>query len=249
MAGKERLGSGTLKVGRLELQQEEVIPVLSIGNLWMKVVRELVLDRALAAEKFTEGDLAAVYGKELEKEPGFLERMGRQLEDQGVPAGRVGFYLARPLLIARFKERVFAPHVATVFLKEKHLRDSVVFSVIRHKERDVLEELLHRVQAGECSFAETASKYSEGSESVTGGMIGPAPLGRLSPHLQKILASMQDGEYSALFQAQGTWGLVQLHRRISAALDEKMTKDIIEAQFRDWLEGEIKKIVGPAAGL
>ncbi|NTV98945.1 MAG: hypothetical protein HGA70_07265 [Chlorobiaceae bacterium] len=243
MAGKERSKEGTLKVGRLELQRDEVIPVLSIGNLWVKVVREKILDRALAGEKFTDEEITGLYHKELAKEPDYLQRMGRQLEAQGVPLERVKFYLARPLLVARFKQRVFAPHVSSVFLKEKHLKDSVVFSVIRHKERYVLEELLHRVLAGECSFAETASKYSEGSESVTGGMIGPAPIGRLSPHLQKILSPMQEGEMSGMFLVKDTWGLVQLHRKIPAVLDEKMANELVEAQFRGWLESETKKYI------
>ncbi|NTU97325.1 MAG: hypothetical protein HGA62_05880 [Chlorobiaceae bacterium] len=243
MQGKQTPQSGKVTVGRLELRQDEVIPLLSLGNLWVKVIREKVLDRELAREEFTEGDLLSLYRKELAKEPDYLQRMGRQLEAQGVPGERVMFYLARPVLVARFKQRAFAPHVASLFLKQKQMKDSVVFSVIRHSERDVLEELLHRVLAGECTFADTAARYSEGSESVTGGMIGPVPLGRLSPHLQKILAPMQDGEMSGLFLVKETWGLVQLHRKISAVLDEKMAKELIEAQYREWLDNEMKKFI------
>jgi parvulin-like peptidyl-prolyl isomerase len=243
MAGKKGSKGGTLTVGRLELEKDEVIPVLSIGQLWVKVIRELVLDRAIAREKVTDEELASYYGKELAKEPGYFERMGRQLEAQGVPAERVRFFLARPLLVIRFKERVFAPHVSSLFLKQKQLKDSVVFSVIRHKERDVLEELLYRVEAGECSFAETAAKYSEGRESVTGGMIGPVAIGRLSPHLQKILSPMQEGELSGLFLVLDTWGLAQLHRKIHAELDEKMADELVESQFREWLDSETKKYI------
>jgi parvulin-like peptidyl-prolyl isomerase len=246
MAGKEGPKGGTLTVGRLELQKDEVIPVLSVGHLWVKVIREMLLDRVIAQESVNDEELASHYEKELAKEPGYFERMGRQLEAQGVPAERVMFFLARPLLINRFKQRVFAPHVSSLFLKQKQLKDSVVFSVIRHKERDVLEELLYRVDAGECSFAETAAKYSEGSESVTGGMIGPVPIGRLSPHLQKILAPMQEGELSRLFLVRDTWGLAQLHRKIPAVLDEKMAKELVESQFREWLDSETKKYIEAA---
>lgn len=243
MAGIDEKSGTTITVGKLVMPRDEVIPLLSVGNLWLKVIREKVLDQALAGEEATKEELASHYKKVLATEPDYLFRLGRQLEAQGVPADRVNFYLSRPVLVARFKQRLFAPHVPTLFLKLKQSRDSVVFSLIRHKEREVLEELLHRVLAGECSFAETASKFSEGNESATGGMIGPAPLGRLSPHLQKILAPMQESEMSGLFNVRDTWGLVQLHRKIPAVLDEKTTRDLIELQFREWQEGETKKYI------
>ncbi len=231
---------GPVTIGKRQVSPQEIIPLIAAGDLWQKVMWEQTIDNVLKHEQCTAEELAAFYHQEIGKEPAYLERRAWQLRGQGVPEQMVDYYLARPYLIERFKNRMFSQHVANMFLKLKHTRDRVVFSLIRQKDKALLEELYYRIETGECSFAEAAQNYSEGSESVTGGLIGPAALGQLHTYLQQVLLKMTPGNLSHVVQVQDWYALVQLHRIIPAELDDAMRQELIDLQFREWVDAEIK---------
>ena len=104
------------------------------------------------------------------------------------------------------------------------------------------QELYYRVSEGEQSFAEVASKYSEGPEAKTGGKLGPVPLSQPHPAISKILSVSQPGQLWAP-RGLAEWSvIIRLEQFIPAQLDEQMRPTLINEMFETWLREETAKL-------
>ena len=75
--------------------------------------------------------------------------------------------------LRRFRHAAFSLHVEEHFSRTKRDRDRIIYSMLRCKNRNRIEELSLAIREGELDFAAAAIRFSEGPESAQGGRIGP----------------------------------------------------------------------------
>lgn len=159
-------------------------------------------------------------------------RMGpQQMEQQAIRQWR----------IEEYKKQRWASQVERMFLVQKGQFDQVVYSLLRTKSHEIAQELFFRLQEEEQIFAELAAEYSQGSEALTGGMIGPVEIGRLHPALSQLLQKQRTGKLYPPTQFEQWVIILRLEKKIPASLTDTLRQRLIEQQYQEWLQQEIAK--------
>ena len=145
-------------------------------------------------------------------------------------------HLARPEALNRFAQQRFGPGLEDTFLQRKNDLDTVVYSLLRVQDHGLARELWIQLSEGEITFAEAASRHSDGPEATTKGVIGPVALGQLQPELAERLRSLRQGDLREPMQAGPWWVLLRLEQLTPAKLDEPMRQRLLQEQLSAWLE-------------
>ncbi|MGH2416454.1 MAG: peptidylprolyl isomerase, partial [Microcystaceae cyanobacterium] len=183
-----------LQVRDRAIQADELIPLLQDYQLLPKLRRELAIDEAIVAVTCTPQE------QEMLSKQFFAQQNIPVDADQQFYRDRYGMTseqmlapLIRGLRIEKFKRAKWGMKLELYFLKRKADLDRVMFSLIRHPNRELMQELYFRLVEGEQSFTELAILYSQGVEAQTQGIFGPIELGQLHPILAKLLITSQPG--------------------------------------------------------
>ena len=148
---------------------------------------------------------------------------------------------ARDLRIARWKEREFALQVEGYFERQKSRLEKVIYSLLRVREAGVARELWFRIHEGEATFSDLAPLHGGGMEKLTGGIIGPVPLGSMHTVLADHLKSAREGELLKPVKI-GEWHLVaRLEKRIPAVLDAPIRAAILEELATKRMEEHVQR--------
>lgn len=145
-------------------------------------------------------------------------------------------HVIHTIALSRFASQRFGPGIEETFLNRKRDLDTVVYSLLRVQDEGLARELWIQLSEGEISFPEAASRYSDGPEASTKGVIGPMALGQLQPELADRLRSLQCDELREPLQAGPWWILLRLEQLTPAKLDEAMRQRLLEEQLNQWLD-------------
>lgn len=152
-------------------------------------------------------------------------------------------HLLRPMALQRFKEQRYGPGVEELFLAKKNELDSVIYSLLRVRDAGLARELWISLSEGEVAFAELASRYSDGPESQTKGVIGPLPLGSIEPVVAERLRSLRVGQLRPP-EALGGWHvLLRLESLTPARLDQPIRQKLLNEQFETWISQRVDAIL------
>ena len=96
----------------------------------------------------------------------------------------------------------------------------------------MIQELWLRIEEGEATFADLASRYGHPPESRSRGIIGPIAVGSISPpHFASMLRSLRPGEVHPPLKA-GKWSvLLRLEELRPARLDDDMRSFLLKRQL------------------
>ena len=148
---------------------------------------------------------------------------------------------ARELRIARWKEKEFGLQVEGYFERQKSRLDKVVYSLLRVREAGVARELWFRIHEGEATFSGLAALHGGGTEKLTGGIIGPVPLGSMHAVLATHLMGAREGELLKPIKI-GEWHLVaRLEKRIPAVLDGQIRAAILDELATKRMEEHVRR--------
>lgn len=233
-----------LQVANQIIKPEEIIPLLVGYQLLPKVVRELIIDSAIANIKCTPEETASACRQFQEQHQ--LDKPSRQawLTRYGITPERLEALATRELKIEKFKQATWGSKLESYFLSYKSKLDKVVYSLLRTNDVGVAQELYFRIHAGEQTFAELAREYSQGPEAQTGGIIGPVELSMPHPDLAKMLSISQPGQLWPPTRL-GEWlVIVRLEKFIPAQLDESMRAGLLNNLFEAWLTEQTNQEMG-----
>lgn len=147
----------------------------------------------------------------------------------------------RELRIAKWKEKEFGPQVEGYFERQKSRLEKVVYSLLRVREAGVARELWLRIHEGEATFSGLAAMHGGGTEKLTGGIIGPVPLGSMHAGLATHLTSAREGELLKPIKI-GEWHLVsRLEKRIPAVLDGQIRAVILDELATKRMEEHVRR--------
>lgn len=231
-----------LQVGNQTINTEEIIPLLLGYQLLPQLLRELIIDRAIASIESTSEEIANARQQFFQQQQIATESVRQVwLEFYGMTEEKLEALATRPLRIAKFKRATWGSKLESYFLSNKWKLDKVVYSLIRTKDPGVAQELYFRIQASEQSFVECAREYSQGPEAQTGGIIGPVELSMPHPDLAKMLSVSQTGQLWPPTRL-GEWlVIVRLEKFIPAQLDEAMQQQLLRNLFEAWLTEQVNQ--------
>ncbi|HEY9699544.1 MAG TPA: peptidylprolyl isomerase [Trichocoleus sp.] len=221
----------------------EWLPLLAryqlVPNLLSESIIAQAIDPILCTPEETEQVCTALYqqwGLETEAQQSAWHSHYNLTLDQLQPIA------TRNLRLKKFIETTWGHRLESYFLQHKHKLDQVIYSLIRHRDRDLVNELYFRIVEGEQTFAELAQTYSEGAEAQTGGVLGPFEFGSLNPDLAKLLYYVPAGEVVASEQIGNCYAIVRVEQRLPAQLDDAMRHRLLQQQFNQWFQTQVRQL-------
>ncbi len=142
----------------------------------------------------------------------------------------------REFKIEKFKQQTWGNRLESTFLNRRTSLDRVIYSLIRHKNPELLQELFFRIQDGEQTFAEVASQYSQGVEAQTGGMIGPLLLNKLPSALIEKLRHSIPQQIHSPFPLEEWFVILRLEKFMPAQFDDQTTQLLLNQLFEELLQ-------------
>ena len=152
--------------------------------------------------------------------------------------------------VGRYAVHHFGAKAEARFLDRKSHLDQVAYRLIRVKDGALAKELHQRILEGEAEFAELALAFSDGPERDSNGLIGPVPLAKAHPRLQKQLRCSSPGTLLAPFQIEQWWLIVRLESLQPASLDsamrQRMALELLDERIQEEATTKISSLL-PAA--
>ena len=142
------------------------------------------------------------------------------------------------LRLQKVSQDQFATKAESRFLERKNQLDIITYSLIRVSNWSLCRELYLKILEKEADFGEIASKYSEGIEKQSRGIIGPVPLGKANPVLAEHLRSSKIGEVSQPIKLSNIHMITRVESYVPAQLDKFMKGKMCEELFESWIERE-----------
>jgi parvulin-like peptidyl-prolyl isomerase len=228
-------------IGNFQVVQAELVPLLKRYQLWPGILRELTIDRAIESIECAATDRLAAL-KQFDDRHGLTseQHLTQWLDLYGVDRQQLAEIAVRNFKIAQFKQATWGSKVDSYFLKRKAQLDRVIYSLIRTSELGIAQEVYFRAMDGEQSFAELASRYSQGAESATGGLIGPVELSSPHPAIAHQLRSQPLGKICPPLQLEQWYVIVRPEKIIPAQLDAPMRQRLIDELFQTWLQAQMR---------
>lgn len=232
-----------LLVGERTITGAEIIPLLAGYQMLPLLLRELIVDEAIAVFDCTPEETVNAI-KQLNAAHQLIKPAEGMAwaKHYGMTPKQKDAAAIRQLRIEKFKLATWGPKLESYFLSHKSQLDQVIYSLIRTQDAEVASELYFRIQAGEQSFGECARDYSTGPEAQTGGLIGPVSLSQPHPTLAKMLSISQPGQLWPPTRL-GEWlAIVRLEKLIPAQLDEPMRQQLLNHLFEAWQSSQMQQL-------
>lgn len=229
-----------LQVGNRIITAKEIIPLLAGYQMLPQLLREILIDQAIAPIECTPEEKANACQQFYEKNQLTAQSdRASWLAHHSMTNEQLEALATRGVKIEKFKQANWGHKLESYFLSRKFKLDKVMYSLIRLKEMGIAQELYFRIQEGEQSFAEIAREYSQGPEAQVGGLVGPVELNTPHPKLAQILSVSQPGQLWPPIRL-GEWlVIVRLEKLIPAHLDEQMRRQLLHELFSAWLQEQL----------
>ncbi len=232
-----------LQIDDRTIAAEELIPLLTLYQIMPQFICESIIDRAIAIIECTPEEINQACEQ-------FYQRWNLTTNDRrqtwqanyGLSQEHLELLATRSLRVQRFKQLMWGHQLELYFVERKSQLDRVIYSLIRAQDKELVNELYFRIQAGEQSFFELASSYSEGDEAKMGGLIGPVEFGKLPQDLADFLYKSQVGKV----QFPIPWGpwqaILRVEALIPAKLDHVMRERLLQEKFQEWFQAQLRQL-------
>ncbi len=233
--------TAVLQIGNRTISGEEIIPRLASYQMLPQLLRESIIDEALAPITCTEEELTSARQQFYEQNQ-LLDDTDRQvwLKHHSMSQEFLEtVFIPRLLKIEKFKHQKWIHQLESYFLKRKRALDRAIYSLIRIQDEGMAKELYFRIHENEQSFAEVAREYSQGPEAQVDGIIGPIELGNMHPELAHLLAISQPGQLWHPVPIEEWLLIVRLEKLIPAQLDVSMRQRLLRELFEAWVQEQL----------
>lgn len=158
------------------------------------------------------------------------EQMQLWLSSRGMTEADIPECSTRTIKLNQLKRQLFQHQIPSYFLQRKQDLDIVSYHQIRHTNRDLIQELYFRRQAGEATMEALAREYGQGD-----GWIASIELGQLPSTLARLLSSAKVGDLLPPLHLETESVIIQLQQYIPAQLNEEMELRLLDELFNKWL--------------
>jgi PPIC-type PPIASE domain len=230
---------GCLTIDNLKIEEGNFGELLALYRLLPNFKRELAIDRAIADVTITsEETKLALQDFQQRYKLTTQEAIQNYCQAYSLTDAQLQMIALREFKIEKFKQQTWGNRLESAFLNRRASLDRAIYSVIRHKNPELLQELFFRIYEGEQTFAELASQYSQGIESQTGGMIGPVPLSKLPPAIAEKLRHSVPQQMHPPFLLEEWFVLLRLEKFMPAQFDDANSQLLLNQLFEEFLQAQ-----------
>lgn len=230
-----------LQIGDRSILTAEIVPLLNRYRLLPQLVREVVIDQAIADISCTVEETFSAC-QQFYQQNQIHSDPDRQawLDRNHLSLNELEHLITRSLRLEKFKQTTWNHTLEPYFLKRKAQFDRVIYSLLRIQNANLAQELFFQIQEGERSFADLARQHSQGPEAQTGGLVGPIELHTLHSGLGQKLIGTQPGHLLSPIPL-GDWiVVVRLEKFLPAQLDAPMQQRLLNEQFETWITEQLQ---------
>jgi hypothetical protein len=232
-----------VQISNVRLSQSELVPLLARSQLLPVVLRELTIDRSIIDIQCNDADKISAFQQFCDRHRLTSDDSIQQwLDARYLNTQQLEEIVMREFKIEKFKLANWGDKVETYFLQRKAQLDRAIYSLIRTNDLGVAQEIYFRLIAGEQTFAEIASQYSQGAESQTGGLIGPVEMSVPHPVIANLITTQPLGKICQPIKLDPWYAIVRPERLIPARLDEAMRQRLLDELFESWVREQMKSI-------
>ena len=121
------------------------------------------------------------------------------------------------------------------------------YSLLRLRDAELAAELYQQIKEGEALFSDLASRFSEGPEKRSGGLLGPVPLSQPHPALAKLLQVSKPGQIWPPKVLDGWWVVVRLEKLMPATLDPALQERLLLEEGERTLQRQRQQLAAQQA--
>ncbi|MDM9384720.1 peptidylprolyl isomerase [Chlorogloeopsis sp. ULAP01] len=236
-----------LQFGNQTITAAEALKLLAGYQMLPQLCRFLIIDQAITSLSSANAPILLLSEEKTSAIEQYYEnnqlttpaQREAWLKHYGMSGEQLESLATRELRIEKFKQAIWGSKVESYFLQYKPQLDKVVYSLLRTSDAEAAQELYFRIKAGEQTFAECASLYSQGQEAQTGGLVGPVGLSQPHPAIAQKLAISQPGQLWPPMQLENWVVIIRLEKLIPAQLDDATRITLLNHLFETWLTEEL----------
>jgi PPIC-type PPIASE domain len=117
--------------------------------------------------------------------------------------------------------------------------DRYVYECIQVSNAEMAHKLIQLLAVSESNFGQLATRYSEGEERWTRGLVGPVQASALGPELRTLLTRLKPGEIHPPCRLDGDLRIVRLLHHFPASLDQSLCKQLMWEIFEQDLDASV----------
>jgi parvulin-like peptidyl-prolyl isomerase len=222
---------------------------LARWGLLEQVARERAIDGLLRDRPLPGPERLMLMREELEQRLGLLDPERRQqwLQHQGLNDDDLNRMAARSWQWLMWCRERWGSDLQTIFLRRKAEFDRVSYSLLRLRDAELAAELYQQIKEGEALFSDLASRFSEGPEKRSGGLLGPVPLSQPHPALAKLLQVSKPGQIWPPKVLDGWWVVVRLEKLMPATLDPALQERLLLEEGERTLQRQRQQLAAQQA--
>jgi parvulin-like peptidyl-prolyl isomerase len=229
------------QIGNFQVPTGEIIPLLVKYQMFPGLLRELVIDRAIADTECSEAErLQAIQEFYQRYQLTSNEQVEQWLVLQGLTVPQMEEIAVRLFKIEKFKRETWSNKLEAYFLKRKGQLDRAIYSLIRTEDVGIAQEVYFRLMDGEQTFEEIARKYSQGAEAQTSGLIGPVELSTPHPAIAQLISTNPPGKICPPIKLEQWYAIVRPEKMLPSQLDEPMRQRLMNELFQTWLQEQMQ---------
>jgi parvulin-like peptidyl-prolyl isomerase len=229
------------QIGNFQVPTGELVPLLVKYQMLPGLLRELVIDRAIADVEISEAEKVQGIQEFYQRyQLTSNEQVEQWLTLQGLTVQQMEEIAVRLFKIEKFKRENWSQKLEAYFLKRKGQLDRAIYSLIRTEDVGIAQEVYFRLMDGEQTFEEIARKYSQGAEAQTSGLIGPVELSTPHPAIAQLISSNPPGKICPPIKLDQWYAIVRPEKILPSQLDEPMRQRLINELFQTWLQEQMQ---------
>lgn len=138
-----------LQIGNSTIKAEEIIPLLASYQMLPQLLRESIIDQAIAPFSCTTEEIANACQQFFGRANLTSNEQQMWLRRYGMSQEHLECLTTRRLRIEKFKMATWGHKLESYFLKRKGQLDHAVYSLIRTKNTGIAQELYFRIWEGD----------------------------------------------------------------------------------------------------
>ncbi len=238
------------QIGNFQVPTGELVPLLVKYQMLPGLLRELVIDRAIADVEISEAEKVQGIQEFYQRyQLTSNEQVEQWLNLQGLSVQQMEEIAIRLFKIEKFKRENWSQKLEAYFLKRKGQLDRAIYSLIRTEDVGIAQEVYFRLMDGEQTFEEIARQYSQGAEAQTSGLIGPVELSTPHPAIAQLISSNPPGKICPPIKLEQWYAIIRPEKMLPSQLDEPMRQRLINELFQTWLQEQIQLARTPIENL
>ncbi len=208
------------------------IDTLEKSNLLENIVKELIISQLIENIQINEEESNEILDNFIEKKGLKNENKFKEfLLQNNLSKNILHSKLIRSSKINKFFLKKFKSAAKQFFIQNKDSYNKVTYSLIRNSNAQLAKELYFQIDGKEANIYDLASKYSEGDEKFSKGVVGPVPISQSHKLIRQKIINSSEGELFEPFKIENWWIVLKLEKIFQTAFSDQIEFNICRDLF------------------